>query len=270
MTADADPAIHRHALRRRLERARIEAGASHDEVAAALGWTLPDLLLVAAVADGFDDGRLQALMDHYGIAADAYGDIEAPPESPLSKAVRVLVEYERPATTISTFEPFVIPGLLQTRAYAESVLRFYAPPEGVGALVDARLARQDMLQGEKAPEMNFLIDESALHRWAGAAGEGPAVMREQLEHLRRTARHPRVRIQVISYAAGVHEGLKGPFVILESAGSILYLEDAKGDVISVEPDYVQRHRERFANLVAAATAPEDLAVFLDRAVADLA
>lgn len=269
MTADADPRVPREALRRRLEQARIEAGASHAQVAAALGWSLPDLLLVAAVADGVDDGRLAALMSHYGIPAEARDGVQAPPAGPLNEQVRVLTAYEGGAEAVRTFEPFVIPGLLQTRAYAESVLRFYAPPEGLAALVDARLARHPLLEAGDGPSMTFLLDESALHRWTGADEPGRALMREQLEHIRRMARLPRVRIQVIPYAAGVHEGVKGPFVILDSADPILYLEDAKGDVISVDADDVRLYGERFEGLAAVAAGPEELDAFLDRALTDL-
>ncbi|MDY7086973.1 MAG: DUF5753 domain-containing protein [Actinomycetota bacterium] len=269
MTADADPAASRHALRRRLEQARAELGISYGAVANALGWPLSDLLLVAAVADGIEDGRLRALMDHYGMTEPSE-ELQAPLPSPLSTAVRVLAAYESQATAVRTFEPFLIPGLLQTRTYARSVLRFYATPQNLEALVDARLARQEIFDGVDGPEMVFLLDESALHRWAGAAGEGSAIMREQLEHIRRMARHPRVRLNIISYAAGVHEGVKGPFVVLESAGPLLYLEDAKGDVISASAEDIGLHQDRFANLAAGATASEDLAAFLDGALARLA
>ena len=248
MTADADPSVHRHALRRQLEQARLGTGASHARLAAALGWTLPDLLLVAAVADGFDDGRLAVLMDHLGVTAP--GPVQAPPESPFDQAVRVLVGYEAEADRVSSFEPFVIPGLLQTRAYAQAVLRFYAPPPKVEALVDARMARQEQFAREDGPAIAFLIDESALHRGEGATGEDAAIRRDQLAHLRAMAAHPRVRIRILPYAAGVHEGVKGPFVILESGSPLLYLEDAKGDVISADPARIEEHRDRFERLAA--------------------
>jgi hypothetical protein len=269
MTADADPSVHRHALRRRLERARIASGAGHGQAAAELGWTQVDYLLVAAVEDGFDDGRLADLGARYDIAPEVLAQVPAPPESPLSKAVRVLVAYERPSTVVRTFEPFLVPGLLQTPAYAESVLRFYSPPDGVAALVEARLARHDLFEDPDGPETVFLIDQSALHRWAGAEGAGPAVMREQLQHLREMARRPRVGIRVIPYAAGVHEGHKGPFVILGTADPVLYLEDAKGDVITIDPALVRIHRERFEDLLGLAAAPDELDAFLDRALEDL-
>src|SRR5689334_16229272 len=116
MTGSADPSVHRLALWRRLRGMRFETRVSQEQVAQLLGWELADLLLVEAVADGIDDGRLLTLLNHYGIADDVrdlYQSVQAPhPRGILpSKEVRVLLEYEKAASVISTFEPFVIPGL---------------------------------------------------------------------------------------------------------------------------------------------------------------
>jgi hypothetical protein len=278
MTASADPTVHRLALWRRLVRIRNESGVSQRQLAETLGWPLRDLLLVEAVLDGVHDGRLLTLLDHHGIADDAQAHYQAVQalnrrDLPLSSEVRLLLGYERVATTIRTFEPLVIPGLLQTRAYAEAVLSLFAPPEDVGPLVEARLARHDLFDRDDAPEMTFLIDESALHRWAGTAGAGAEIMRGQLDHLRQMARNPRVRIQIVPYGAGLHEGVKGPFVILEFANpgqaGLLYLEDAKGDLVRADSADLGQHLERFGKLAGIAAPTHRLDDFLGRALADL-
>jgi hypothetical protein len=250
MTADADPVVPRQALRRRIEQA-IEERGGRRQVAASLGWNLSDFLLVAAATEDVAVDRLDELTSAVGFSP--------------SREVRALVEYEAAATAIRTFEPYVVPGLLQTRAYAESVLRFYAPAESLAAVVDARLARQSLLERDDRPDMTFVMDQSALHRGVTAGDEGQALLREQLHYLRQLAQ--RVEILVIPYSAGVHEGVKGPFVILESDAPILYLEDAKGDTISVDPEFIRLHRERFANLKALAVPAE---AFIARTLEDLA
>ncbi|MEU4558365.1 DUF5753 domain-containing protein [Actinoplanes sp. NPDC023936] len=281
MTASTDPTVSRLALWRRLTTTRIRSGQDPKQVADALGWPLADLLLVEAVADGIADGRLLTLIDHYGLGedretVDLYRKVQplTVRDTPLSREVRLLVEYEKVASSVRAFEPFVIPGLLQTRAYAEAVLTFYASPAELAPLVEARMARKEIFERDDAPEMHFLIDESALRRWAGATGPGPEIMREQLEHLRRIAGHPRVRVQVVPYAGGLHEGMKGPFVILgftdPEHSELLYLEDAKGDVVRADAVEAEPYLERFGSLLVIAAPAGDLDAFLDRALAELA
>ncbi|MCO8274948.1 DUF5753 domain-containing protein [Actinoplanes sp. TRM 88003] len=236
----------RPALRNRLRTARTDSGASPAQVADALGWSLVDFLAVEAVAGPIDDGRLSALLDHYGLLDHAI-PVAGLGEDLLSREVRLLATYEAEASSIRSFEPALVPGLLQTRQYAEVALGLFAARDAVGPLVEARLARQALLDRDDRPPMRFLIDESALHRWAGATGDGPEIMRAQLDRLRLLARHPRIDIRIVPYSAGLHDGLKGPFVVLERP-ELLYLEGEKGDVVRTGPDEVHIHRERFDTL----------------------
>jgi hypothetical protein len=276
MTASADPTDSRLVVNRKLTSARVASGRTLEQTAGLMGWSLTELLLVEAVEDGIDDGRLDALLDHHGITRDAHVEaVRALPrrDVQLSEELRILLAYETAASAIHAFEPFVIPGLLQTRAYATIALSFYVAPEDLQAHVEARLARQGLLAGGAAPEMSFLIDESALHRWSGTTGDGPAIMREQLVHLRAVAQNPRVRIQVVPLGSGMHEGMKGSFVTLDLAdaepGKLVYLEDAKGDVVRVGPSEAAPFGARFGSLAALAAPPQDLDAFLDRALASL-
>ncbi|MFI5897657.1 DUF5753 domain-containing protein [Actinoplanes sp. NPDC051513] len=278
MTASADPTVQRLALRRRLRKARIESGSDRQQLAQALGWTLGDFMRVETLKAGIDDGRLLALLDHYGIADDVqvrelYGATRTASgtPAPMSKEVMLLLKYERAASAIRSFEPLLIPGLLQTREYAVAVLRLFAPPEDVDALVEARLARQNLLDRDDAPEAFFIIDESALHRWAGSAGAEKMIMRRQLARLRQVGRSQRVHIQIMPFRAGMHEGIKGPFVILEFADpsqyELLYLEDARGDFLGrVEPEDLQPYVERFWSLKSNAAPEQDLDRYVDRAL----
>lgn len=276
MTASADPTDPRLVLKHKLTSARETSGRTLKQIAAAMGWTLIELLLVEAIEDGIDDGRLDALLDHYEITVNgALGAVRALPRRgiQLGEELRVLFAYETAASAIHTFEPFVIPGLLQTPAYATIALGFYVAPEDLQAHLQARLARQSLLTRDDAPRMRFLIDESALRRWSGATGEGPAIMREQLVHLRAAARNPGVRIQVVPLGSGLHEGMKGSFVTLDltdaEPGRLVYLEDAKGDVVRVGPEEAAPYDARFGGLAALAAPAQDLDAFLDRALASL-
>uniref|UniRef100_UPI00055FD340 helix-turn-helix domain-containing protein n=1 Tax=Streptosporangium amethystogenes TaxID=2002 RepID=UPI00055FD340 len=79
---------------------------------------------------------------------------------------------ESVAVTLRTYEPLMVPGLLQTEAYAHALL-------GDNAAVTARLGRQNILTRENPPTLRCVISETVLNLLVG----GPDVMREQLEHI---------------------------------------------------------------------------------------
>ncbi|MFI7626639.1 helix-turn-helix domain-containing protein [Microbispora rosea] len=114
---------------------------------------------------------------------------------------------EQVATALRTCQPLVIPGLLQTEAYARVLL------SGDETAVAARLDRQRILR--------CVIDEAVLHRPIG----GPLVMCEQLNHLLAMV-SPRLSIQVVPH--GMHSGLLGGFSIatLDGGNDLVYMETA--------------------------------------------
>ncbi|WP_255435982.1 DUF5753 domain-containing protein [Salinispora sp. H7-4] len=124
---------------------------------------------------------------------------------------REWVTIEREATALCSFQPLVLPGLVQTEAYARAL------HEGASHLVGdemeqqvaARLARQEILHQESPPLLVAVLDYTALERPIG----GPKVMREQLLHLREVATTPKVHLHLIPRGTGAYHGLNGAFVI---------------------------------------------------------
>jgi transcriptional regulator with XRE-family HTH domain len=142
-------------------------------------------------------------------------------------------DQEAQARRLRSFELVVVPGLLQTEAYARAVLstRVGATLDEIDEAVAARLARQQILDRDQPPELWAILDEGILRRPVGA----PDVMRGQLTHLAGMARLPHVVVQVIPIAAGAHEGMRGgAFVIAEfdDAATIAYQDTAvSGQII---------------------------------------
>ncbi|TQS25856.1 helix-turn-helix transcriptional regulator [Microbispora sp. KK1-11] len=124
---------------------------------------------------------------------------------------------EQVATALRTYQPLVIPGLLQTEAYARVLL------SGDETAVAARLDRQRILAREdpRPPILRCVVDEAVLHRPIGEA----LVMREQLNHLLAMV-SPRLSIQVVPH--GMHSGLLGGFSIatLDGGNVLVYMETA--------------------------------------------
>lgn len=121
-------------------------------------------------------------------------------------------EHEAHARRLRSFELVIVPGLLQTEAYARAVLstRVGATEEELDEAVAARLDRQRILERDNPPELWVLLDEAALRRPVG----GPEVMAKQLEFLAAAARRPHVVLQVIPLDAGAHEGMRGGAFVL--------------------------------------------------------
>ncbi|MCO5970857.1 helix-turn-helix domain-containing protein [Actinoallomurus soli] len=152
-----------------------------------------------------------------------------------------LLEIEGRSSSLSTYQPLLVPGLLQTGDYAREVLlrsgRHY--PD-VDELVQARLDRQSILTADDAPLLVAVMDESVLRRPVG----GPEVMREQLAHLLAVAERPGVVIQIVPSGVGAYPGLAGGFLILGFDGrEAVYVEDTfSGDIIDAAEDVATMKR----------------------------
>ncbi|MEV4624978.1 helix-turn-helix transcriptional regulator [Micromonospora sp. NPDC049523] len=121
------------------------------------------------------------------------------------------IEYERAATLLRWFEPSLVPGLLQTEAYARAVLSLGGrhSEQEIAQRLASRMERQAILHREQPPKFVAVIDAMVLRRAVGPA----AVMVEQFEHLREMANMPNVHLHVIPEAVGMHSGLAGAFIL---------------------------------------------------------
>jgi transcriptional regulator with XRE-family HTH domain len=131
------------------------------------------------------------------------------------------------ASRLRTFQPMVVPGLLQTEAYARAILstKIGMTADELDVTVGARMERQQILTRGKPPEFWGIVDEAVLCRPVGDS----EVMRGQMRFLAEAARLPHVVIQVIPLAAGAHEGLRGAGFIVadfDESPAIAYQDTA--------------------------------------------
>ena len=130
---------------------------------------------------------------------------------------RPWLEVEDDATGLRSWEPTLIPGLLQTEAYARAMFAT-APgitPEEVSERLTGRMQRQSILNRDRPPMISLVLDEAVLRRSIG----GARVMHEQLRFLIDVAEHPKVTLQIVPYEAEAHCGLIGGFIIAERNGT---------------------------------------------------
>ncbi|MFD0857289.1 helix-turn-helix domain-containing protein [Actinomadura adrarensis] len=145
---------------------------------------------------------------------------------------------ETHATHIMSFAAIVVPGLLQTPAYAAKILRINEPdatPEQIERWLELRMARQRVLDDENPPRLSVILDEAVLHREIGS----PEIMASQLTHLAEYAAKPHLDISVVPFRARTPAGTYGSFEIFELPDpfpEVAYTETMAGALYLESPD----------------------------------
>jgi hypothetical protein len=128
-----------------------------------------------------------------------------------------IVPIEREASKISGWEPSAVPGLLQTEAYARSLIKARRPgddEETVERTVQARMERQGTLTRPKPPLCCYVLAEGVLRQAIG----GPEVMAEQLDKILKATDTPGFVLQVLPFSAQQHAGIDGHLYLYERPG----------------------------------------------------
>ncbi|MFE9825358.1 DUF5753 domain-containing protein [Streptomyces sp. NPDC005791] len=189
----------------------------------------------------------------------------------LPRFFRDVAALEAEAVSRFSYDPLLVPGLLQTEAYATTLLNAHFPPldeDTVEHRVSARLARQTLL-GRKNPPIVFVfvVEESVLHRGVG----GSAVRNEQLEVLLERSRMRNVELQIMPTSHAAHSGLNGPMVLLETMDhrQCVYVEAQ--DVVSVRSELreVSEFSLRYGMLRTQALNTEESSLLIERVAREL-
>ncbi|WP_329582749.1 helix-turn-helix transcriptional regulator [Kitasatospora sp. NBC_01250] len=208
------------------------------------GWEMIKLLDAALDANG----DLVDLWFHISVArVDDYAMIFMLRQS----QARIMQEYG-----------LIIPGLVQTEAYARAILTA-GENIGLGAVSETlpvRLARQSILKGEESPWYRVTLDESALYRNVG----GRKVMAGQLAHLLRLNQRPRIDVQVVPFGALDSTALGGSLCLLTmpDGSRAAYCEGLSTGQFFESPDDVARFTVIYDRVQAAALDPEMSAAFI--------
>ncbi|OEU86817.1 XRE family transcriptional regulator [Streptomyces abyssalis] len=186
----------------------------------------------------------------------------------------VYIGLETDAASLRVYEPQVVPGLLQTRAYAEAVC-VGAQPEASAADIDkrvqVRMRRQERISETRHPlRLWAVLDEAALRRRVG----GRQTMVEQLERLNEISQLPHVTVQVMPFSMGAHPGVNGQYAILEfpdaSDSSVVYLEGVTSDLYLEKSHDVQSYSVMYEHLRAEALNPDQTREFIENVAKDYA
>ncbi|MFD3610408.1 Scr1 family TA system antitoxin-like transcriptional regulator [Streptomyces atroolivaceus] len=167
-------------------------------------------------------------------------------------------EAERLATTIREYSPLLIPGLLQTEAYARAVFRAYQPTateDVIDDLVVARLERAQLLTDPTTPLLWVVLDEAVLRRHVGE----PGTMTQALQHVATLVHQHRAIVQVLPFAAGAHTAMGGGLKLMafSDAPPLAYLDGLGSGQLLDEPPLVRKYELAYDLLVASALSPGD-------------
>ena len=161
-----------------------------------------------------------------------------------------LPDFEAEASVVRTFETQMLPGLLQTPEYAESLLRGgrFTDPEILKKKAEARMVRREILVRHSPARLRAIIEENALLREIGSK----EVLKGQLGHLHHMAQMPNIDVQVLPARAGSHAGLCAPFTILEFPDPldlpIVYIDTAANGIFLEEQEEVEAHSATFCDI----------------------
>ncbi|MFI1992638.1 helix-turn-helix domain-containing protein [Actinoplanes sp. NPDC020271] len=189
----------------------------------------------------------------------AYGDV-------VPAWFELYVGMEQAASRLRQYAPSVIPGLLQTREYAEFVFGRWLgdDPAAVENAVAVRLERQSLLRRNrpKAPRLEVIIDEGVLRR----SVPDTLGMQKQLAHLVNVSTRPDISVRVVPFAAGPHQASSsGQFTILEFPAvgtaspepTTIYCENLTGALYLDKLGEVESYEHIWAALDATALSQSD-------------
>jgi transcriptional regulator with XRE-family HTH domain len=274
------PAVRRRKLGAELRALRARAGLTSGQAARLVGWHQSKVSRIETGASGVKPADVRLLLDAYAVpegesrelllvlAGTEDGDRHNwwhAYRGVLPPAYRDFISLESQAGTMRTLETSVVPGLLQTREYARAVTR--AAVDGLeekrlDALVEVRLARQDVLRSDRPLALSAVLDEAVLRREVG----GPEVMTRQLGRLVEAARLPQVQLQILPFAAGAYIGITGPFVIFSFPSTsdldVVVLDQMMSSLYLERKEDLQAYSEAFNTLQIHALSPEDSLDFI--------
>ncbi|SCL69621.1 Helix-turn-helix domain-containing protein [Micromonospora citrea] len=282
MPLPTSPVIRRARLGAELRQLRRREALTLEQVCDRLGWastsklsrielgqSRPDLADVLDLLDVYEvpPPQRDALIVIARDAATSRGWWKALGE--MGERQRTYAELEAGAATIVDWQPAVVPGLLQTPAYARLRIaagRLLDPTVDVEADVRARAMRHEVLRRADPPRYTALLGEAACE----AGDTPPSVWREQLRHLVDLAGLPHVTIRLLPGSVVPRGGVRPltPYSCYSfpdpADPRTVMLEALTTDVRLVTTADVDRYEQLTGWLLEAALSPEETSAALSR------
>jgi transcriptional regulator with XRE-family HTH domain len=287
MVASPSPAVLKRWIGLELRRLRTAAGKSRPEVAARLKQSRTAIGHLETARNLPSAAVLEVLLGFYGVPE------RLPFLLDLVQAARkgrnwwdkladaapswldLYLGLEAGAVEVTSFDTYLVPGLLQTREYAEAVIHGDpdASEEEIQRRVELRLGRQQIFDRDDDPvRLWVVLDESVLYRQRGT----PQVMATQIQHLIDVSQRPRIDLQVLPLDVGAHLAQQGSFNLLKFPADmvgdtgVVYLDLLIEGRYYDEPEQVATYERAITRLRVQAATLQDSRTLLFRAAKEVA
>jgi transcriptional regulator with XRE-family HTH domain len=272
--ADASPTVRQRELGLRLRKIRTQLGLTVEDVAA-------KLMCSAAKVSRMETGARRPVPRDVRDLCELY-DLDAATSAELMNLTRQAREQgwwaryedldlypyiglEQSASSITHYSMSWVHALLQTEDYARAIIKAIVPqisPVVHQQRVEARLRRQELLDGECPPRYRVFLDEMVLRRPVGS----PSVMAAQIEKILGVADEGKATVQVIPFESGAYPAADVMFTLLEFSEQLLrpvvFVEGLASHQYHEHAADINRYREAIDYIRDCALTPLDSAQFL--------
>ncbi|QMU68063.1 helix-turn-helix transcriptional regulator [Streptacidiphilus sp. P02-A3a] len=163
------------------------------------------------------------------------------------------------------YQTQLIPGLLQTEAYARALFERYSEGDEQAAEdnLEGRMGRQSRFLELDGPLYVVLLDESCLMHVIGSN----EVMRESMDHLLAAGSLPNVHIQIVPFTLHhVHEpNTPMSLIVMPNGDRWVYSESLDMGHFSNDPKVLTKHQRDYDRLRADALSARDSAALIREA-----
>ncbi|MFH8991505.1 helix-turn-helix domain-containing protein [Streptomyces sp. NPDC017940] len=265
-TNEPEPSEGLKAFGAALKSFRKRAGYTQEALGPEIGYSTH---FIASVEQGrrFPPPRF---VDQAEATLDAFGTLrlivhQVSRQRGLASWFRRWAQLEQEAITLYAYECRLIPGLLQTPAYAQALFANQLPPLGdeqIQAQLAARIERQRLLTERPNTAYSFILEEHLFLRNMG----GPDVTRELIDHVLTVAVRRNIELQIMPLVRETHAGLGGPIRLLETPSNkwFAYCEGQESGQLISDPTVVSMHQKRYARMRSQALSFEESVSLLER------
>ncbi|GCD94329.1 DUF5753 domain-containing protein [Embleya hyalina] len=287
MPIDSGSVIQRRRLARELRRLRAETDLTLAQLVKQLGGTSTKWSRIEKGESSVHPDDLTGLLMLYDVDVEsrrelmsyARGSRPGGKRSWWTKYSDVLnagytefIAFENEAAIQHTYQPLLIPGLLQTEAYAHATHagKFHAfNPDQADDLVEVRMRRRRRLEGDNPLVLNAFLSEASLRIHVG----GRNVMQEQLAYLVERARLHNVSVRVVPNSGGIAGAYDSGVTLLDFPdamdASVAFLASIVGTLLREEARDVKRLIRVFEDLSQAALSEGDSIALIEDAAGEL-
>ncbi|MGW4670481.1 helix-turn-helix domain-containing protein [Streptomyces sp. NPDC004324] len=270
------PTARRRRLSIELKKLREESALTCAQVGAALDWSGSKVNRMETGSGRVQPSDIDALCRFYATSDELREFLKALARQAKTRGwwqvhgagvpewFSIYIGLEQDASTFRQYQCELLPGLMQTPAYAGELHRTGAHMSApdIDRAVQVRMERQTMLTRPGGPDAWFIVNEGALRNVIGDR----ALMREQLERTLESIALPSVTLQVLPFDSGTYPAT-GSFTLLgfpDQEDPDLVYRDGITDAVYLEGEHhVREYTRAFDGLRAAALSPRRSAELIE-------